>query len=120
MSDCAHLRTFAVVCHAGRMTTSGISFAGYTFATDKGCFTCKHVKDGAPVLLFVHEADGDLQFMCGDADHDFETQCIFLHASHVLDWQPDLLSLPIVDFGHMAERADAKSAWVVSPAPEYD
>ena len=102
------------------MTASNISFAGYTFAADKGCFACKHVKDGAPVLLFVHEADGDLQFLCGAADHDFETQCMFLHASHVLDWQPDLLSLPTVDFGYMAERTGPKSPWVVSPAPIYD
>jgi hypothetical protein len=102
------------------MNEPNISFAGYTFATDKGCFACKHVKDGAPVLLFVHETDGDLQFMCGEADHDFETQCLFLHASHVLDWQPDLLSLPIVDFGYMAERTDPKSPWVVLPAPNYN
>ncbi|MBZ6381829.1 hypothetical protein [Sphingomonas sanguinis] len=102
------------------MTTSNISFAGYTFAADKGCFTCRHVKDGAPVLLFVHEADGDLQFMCGEAGHDYDSQCMFLHAHHVLDWQPDLLSLPVVGLGYMAERLDVKSPWVVSLTPNYD
>jgi hypothetical protein len=45
MAAFAQLRTFAVVCHTGRMTTSGMSFAGYTFATDKACFACKHVTD---------------------------------------------------------------------------
>jgi hypothetical protein len=58
--------------------------------------------------------------MCGAADHDFEEQCLFLHVSHVLDWQPDLLCLPTVDFGHEAERKDANSRWIVSPTPQYE
>ncbi|WP_296612457.1 hypothetical protein [Sphingomonas sp.] len=102
------------------MATSTISFAGYTFDCDKGCFTCQHVMDGAPVLLFVHEADGDLQFLCGAPDHDFDEQCRFLHAAHVLESQPDLLLLPTVDFGFEAERNDRDSPWVVSPTPAYD
>jgi len=101
------------------MTSHSISFAGYTFDDDKGCFTCQHVLDGAPVLLFVHEADGDLQFMCGAPDHDYD-ECRLLHAAHLLDAQPDLLMLPTVDFGFEAERPDVRSPWVVSPIPQYD
>lgn len=99
--------------------TASISFAGYTFHDDKGCFACQHVMDGAPVLLFVHEADGDLQFMCGASGHEY-SQCRLLHALHVLEQQPDLLKLPTVDFGFQAERADVNSPWVVSPAPQYE
>ncbi|MEG8039006.1 hypothetical protein QP166_06470 [Sphingomonas sp. LR60] len=100
------------------MDTSTISFAGYTFDADKGCFTCIHVIDGAPVLLFLHEGNGDLQFMCGVDDHDFEKDCQFVHATHILDEQPDLASLPNVELGHLAERIDAQSPWAVHPLPE--
>lgn len=102
------------------MTARTISFAGYTFDADKGCFTCKHVMDGASVLLFVHEPDGDLQFLCGASDHDFAEQCKFLHAVHVLEWHPDLLSLPTVNVGFEAERRDAISPWVVTPSLPYE
>lgn len=107
-------------CQIPCMTEPALSFAGYTFAADKGCFTCQHVMDGAPVLLFVHEADGDLQFMCGASGHDFDTQCRWLHTAHVLEWQPELLSLPTVEMGFEAERSGVGSPWIVSPIPQYD
>lgn len=99
--------------------TGTISFAGYTFNDDKGCFACQHVLDGAPVLLFSHEADGDLQFMCGESGHDGDSCCL-LHTAHLLEWQPDLLTLPTVDFGFEAERANVSSPWIVSRSPERD
>lgn len=102
------------------MTRSTISFAGYTFASDKACFTCQHVMDGAPVLLFTHETDGDLQFLCGATGHDFDTQCRWLHTTHVLEWQPDLLALPVVEMGFEAERTSVGAPWIVSPIPPYD
>jgi hypothetical protein len=102
------------------VTRSTISLAGYTFASDKGCFTCSHVMDGAPVLLFAHEVDGDLQFMCGASDHDFDKDCRWLHMSHVLEWQPDLHSLPTVDMGFEAERTAVRAPWVVSEIPSYN
>jgi hypothetical protein len=67
------------------MTSSTVSFAGCTFAADKGCFTCQHFVDGAPVLLFTHEADGDLQFMCGASGQDFDKDCRWLHMTHLLE-----------------------------------
>ena len=100
------------------MNTSTISLAGYTFDADSGCFTCIHVMEGAPVLLFLHESNGDLQFMCGADDHDFGDDCRFLHAAHVLARNTDLLSLPTVDPGHMAERRDLGSSWKVIPLPD--
>jgi hypothetical protein len=98
-----------------------LNFAGYTFHGDKGCFTCSHVwKGGAPVLLFVHDVDGDIQFMCGEAGHDADEDCIYLHAHHILDAQPDLYDLPTVDFGFQAERTSVGQPWEVSELPEYD
>jgi hypothetical protein len=100
--------------------SSTISFAGYTFAADKACFTCQHVMDGAPVLLFTHEPDGDLQFLCGATGHDFDTQCRLLHTRHVLEWQPDLLALPTVEAGFEAQRTNVDAPWIVSAIPPYD
>jgi len=102
------------------MTSSTVSFAGYTFASDKGCFACSHVMEGAPVLLFAHEADGDLQFLCGASGHDFEKECRWLHTAHVLERQPGLLTLPTVDMGFEAERTTVSAPWIVSPIPPYD
>lgn len=102
------------------MTDSAINFAGFTFAADKGCLTCQHVMDGAPVLLFAHEADGDLQFLCGESHHDFDTQCLWLHTSHVLQRQPDLLLLPTVEMGFEAERDEVGSPWIVARIPTYE
>ena len=76
-------------CEKNAMDTSTISLAGYTFDADSGCFTCIHVMEGAPVLLFLHESNGDLQFMCGADDHDFGDDCRFIHTAHVLAWHTD-------------------------------
>lgn len=72
------------------------------------------------MLLFTHEVDGDLQFLCGAGGHDFDTQCCWLHASHVLEWQPDLLLLPTVEMGFEAERTSVGAPWNVSAIPDYD
>lgn len=72
------------------------------------------------MLLFAREADGDLQFLCGASGHDFDSQCRWLHMTHVLEWQPDLLSLPTVDMGFEAERSEVGAPWIVSPIPPYD
>lgn len=103
------------------MANQTISFAGYTFDGDKGCFACEHVVSGEPVLLFVHDADGDLQFLCGSSAHDWSnSRPRLLHTAHLLEWQPDLLALPTVDFGFEAQRKDVNSPWVVSPIPPYE
>ena len=46
-----------------------ISLAGYIFPENKACIVCKHVFDGGPINLFVHDGDGDLQFTCGEDRH---------------------------------------------------
>jgi hypothetical protein len=101
------------------MSSSSIDFAGYNFPEDKGCFACQHVMDGVPVLLFVHETDGDLQFMCGAPGHEY-AECVLLHASQLLEAQPDLAMLPTVDLGFQAERVNADSPWIVSPIPQHE
>ncbi|MBU4433367.1 MAG: hypothetical protein KKC14_03015 [Alphaproteobacteria bacterium] len=94
-----------------------LGFAGYTFADTKGCRACNHVLDGAPVLMFVHENDGSLQFLCGANGHT-EADASWVHASHVLATNPDLTDLPTVDFGFEAEREGMGKEWLVRASPE--
>jgi hypothetical protein len=61
-----------------------------------------------------------LQFLCGESGHDFDTQCRWLHTAHVLEWQPDLLSLPTVGMGFEAEREGVGSPWIVAPILTYE
>jgi len=75
---------------------------------------------GAPVLLFAHEEDGDLQFLCGASGHDFTKECKWLHATHILDQQPDLLALPTVEMGFEAERTSVGAPWSLSAIPPYE
>ncbi len=49
-----------------------ISLAGHAFDPHKACFMCQHVFDGAPVLAFAHDEDGDLQVACGAESHTGE------------------------------------------------
>ena len=96
-----------------------VSLACYTFHADKGCFACGHVLAGAPVLLFVHNTDGDLQFQCGASGHGRD-DINWLHAHHVLDLHPDLASLPCVDFGFEAERVAVDEPWAIYPIEDED
>lgn len=95
------------------MAEETISFAGYTFDANKGCFACNHVMADQPVLLFCHEADGDLQFMCGKPGHE-SGDYAWMHATHVLGRHPALYNLPRVDLGFLAKRVTPSAAWVVS------
>ncbi len=98
------------------MSEPTISFAGYTFLASKGCAVCRHVMEGAPVLLFVHETGGGLQMLCGAADH-VDADRRWVHVHHVLQAQPELLELPTVDFGQEAERDSRESRWRVAQSP---
>jgi hypothetical protein len=95
------------------MAEETISIGGYTFDADKGCFACNHVMADQPVLLFCHEADGDLQFMCGEQGHESGDDA-WMHAAHVLGRHSSLCGLPIVDPGFLAERATPSGEWVVA------
>lgn len=46
------MRSLLTSCQIGRITPSTINFAEYAFDGDKGCFTCQHVMDGAPIFSF--------------------------------------------------------------------
>ena len=70
-----------------------------------------------PVLLFLHEANGSLQFLCGAESHGAD-DAVRVHVSHLLDKNPDLLDMPVVDPGHEAERSAQDRTWTVQPIPD--
>jgi hypothetical protein len=89
-----------------------IDVAGYRFVTNTACFVCVHVMDGKPVLMFTHDSDGDLQFLCGASSHQTEDARIeCLHC--VVQAHPEVSTLPRVDLGMLAWRDDCDTAWNV-------
>ncbi|MBA3526132.1 MAG: hypothetical protein M3438_04875 [Pseudomonadota bacterium] len=89
-----------------------VEFAGYTFDDHKASFVCKHVLDGNPILLFIHEIDGDIHFMCGAAGHTMEDIAL-VGISHLLEHLRSIAELPIVDPGFLAERPEPGGDWEV-------
>jgi len=92
--------------------TNTVSFAGYDFPDNKACIACVHVLNGESVLVFSHESDGDLQFMCGRKRHTIDEARV-VDVDDILQLHPDLVSLPVVEMGHLAERLDPNEEWVV-------
>lgn len=70
-----------------------------------------------PVLLFVHEADGSLQFLCGAKGHTGD-DAVWVHLNHVLEKHPDLCHLPTVDMGQEADRPAPAQEWTVGSIPD--
>ena len=99
------------------MTSATISFAGFSWTNSKGCRACSHVMAELPILLFLHEANGSLQFLCG-ADGHRADDAVRVHVSHILDKHPDLLDMPVVDPGHEADRSAQDRTWTVRRLPD--
>ena len=102
--------------YGDNMSSSQPSFAGFTWEETKGCRACSHILAGLPVLLFVHEADGSLQFLCGAEGHAGD-DAVWVHLNHVLDKHPDLCHMPTVDMGQESERPARGQDWTVSSIP---
>jgi hypothetical protein len=69
--------------------------------------------EGTPVLEFFHDDEGDVHFSCGADDHS-EDDWLVIDIEDVVRQNRDLLSLPTVRLGEVAQRAAAGNAWVVS------
>ena len=89
-----------------------IDFAGYSFDPNKGCFVCQHVLDGHPVLLFAHDEDGEIHFMCGGKDHSVDNLHVIC-LSHLLEQIRSISEMPTVGPGYMAERSEPGTKWEI-------
>jgi hypothetical protein len=66
-----------------------------------------------PLLLVVHERNGDWGFLDG-GPYD-ATDGVAVHAAHVFDERPELSALSDLPLGWAAERTSEDSHWQRSP-----
>lgn len=89
-----------------------IDIAGYTFPKNRASIVCTHVWDGHPVLLFVHDDDGDIQFYCGEKGHS-EADALVLDLAEIENHLHSMQDIPTVRPGFCAERAHLGGAWTL-------
>jgi hypothetical protein len=89
-----------------------ITFAGHTFDDHQATFICTHIAEGMPALVFTHDSDGDLQFLCGADGHGPE-ECLHIGLSHMLEQMGEMLDMPTVDPGFQAQREYAGGSWTL-------
>jgi hypothetical protein len=66
-------------------------------------------RDELPILLVIHEEDGDWQFLDGgDVDN---VEAVAVHIEHVFEKHPDLRLLTDLPKGWAAERNSTAGAW---------
>jgi hypothetical protein len=95
------------------------SAADYRFDEDRhlGVFVCKHVAARAPILYVSHDADGDWQFLCGEAHGDAEgARLVCLEQMVAAD--PTLNELASLSTGQQATRQAVGAAWQVDDPHE--
>lgn len=89
-----------------------IDLAGYSFQNNKASIVCTHVWNGQPVLLYLHDSDGDIQFFCGEDNH-FTTAALVLGLAELEEQLRSMLDLPAVDAGQCAERSHVGGPWKI-------
>jgi hypothetical protein len=82
-------------------------------------FICRHcLDDGRPILLVVHDRDGDWQFLCGGTDHESAEQGALICRSCLLERDSSLDGIEMLPIGHEAERASGTDRkWQVAELP---
>jgi len=94
-----------------------ISFAGFSYPEHKATIACSHVLSGDPVLLFVHDDDGDLHFMCGASGHAVDDYSL-VDLSHLSEHIRSMPDVPFVQVGYAAERSSVGAPWSVISASD--
>jgi hypothetical protein len=94
-----------------------IDFAGYSYPENRATIVCSHVLDGAPVLVFVHDEDEDIQLMCGESGHGVDDACV-VELSHLLEHIRSMPDIPVVEPGFMAERSEPGAPWSIHSVGE--
>lgn len=94
-----------------------IDVAGYTFPNNRASIVCTHIWEGRPILLFVHDDDGDIQFYCGEDGHS-EDDALVRGLAEIADRLRQMDDVPTVRPGFFAERAMIGSAWTVHKIEE--
>jgi hypothetical protein len=78
---------------------------------ERAAFVCCHVFDGSrPIRLVAHE-DGDWQFLCGE-EHEPGDGPRVVGLNHLVERDPSLVEVLVLQQGWEAERHDVGSPWV--------
>jgi hypothetical protein len=73
-------------------------------------------RNESPILLVLHNEDGDWQFL--DGGHVDTDDGVAIHAEHVFDVRPEVRSLADLPLGWAAERSDVNGDWTRYPWPD--
>jgi len=77
-------------------------------------FTCRHVlEEAAPILQAHRDDDGDLQLLCGAAEHDADDARALPLGAMIMD-HPSVVDIMELEQGQLAARAAATEPWKVS------
>jgi hypothetical protein len=69
------------------------------------------------VLLFVHEEDGDIQFLCGETGHGVDDAQV-VGLAHLLEHIGSMTDIPVVEPGFVAQRCRPGAPWSIRPVAE--
>jgi hypothetical protein len=76
-------------------------------------YVCTHIFDKAkPVLLVVHDKDGDWSFVCGDAHEDTAEAYRVVGVGHLTSGDPELNQCADLPAGFEAERSAVGQVWI--------
>ena len=81
-----------------------------------GVFVCCHVfNNERPILLVVHEHDGDWGFYCGQIDHstdDGGKDYSWVGVGHLIDRDETVNDTALLDRGSEMERSEIGGKWI--------
>lgn len=89
-----------------------IEVADYLFPGNSVATVCTHVWEGHPVLFYVHDRDGDIQFYCGKPGHAI-SDALTLSLAEIKDHLQSLQGMAPVGPGFCAERRELGGAWQI-------
>jgi hypothetical protein len=76
-------------------------------------YICTHVFEGThPVLLIVHEKDGDWSFVCGEPHQDTAESYRVVGVGHLIARDPSLNQCADLPEGWEAERSAMGQPWI--------
>ncbi len=81
--------------------------------TNKPVVCCYHVLHNSPILLVIHDGDGDWQFLCGKDGHTQQDVKI-VALKQIVTIDPSLNTLYKMPKKRTAKRPNAAAEWEVS------
>lgn len=76
-------------------------------------YICNHIFDKTRDVLLVCKEDGDLQFLCGQGDHNSDDVHV-VGLNHLIERDPSLKEVLDIDEGFEAERDKINGEWSIS------